>query len=108
MSYHPVDKPETVASAIRIGRPVNGSKALAAIRDTGGAITTATDEKILEAQRVMAGREGIFVEPASAAPLAGLKRMVDEGLIARSERVVLVATGNGLKDPDVVARWRHA
>src|SRR5439155_22230574 len=106
MSYHPVDKPETVASAIRIGRPVNASKALAAIRETGGAITTATDAEILDAQRLLAAREGIFVEPASAAPVAGLKRMVEAGVVAPSERVVLVATGNGLKDPDVVARWR--
>jgi len=106
LSYHPVDKPETVATAIRIGRPVNASKALAAIRETGGAITTATDAEILDAQRLLAAREGIFVEPASAAPLAGLKRMVEAGVVAPSERVVLVATGNGLKDPDVVARWR--
>jgi threonine synthase len=105
MRYEPVDKPETVASAIRIGRPVNATKALAAIRGTGGAITTATDAEILDAQRRLAASEGLFVEPASAAPLAGLRKLVEAGVVDGSERVVLVATGNGLKDPDIVARW---
>jgi threonine synthase len=75
-----------------------------AIRDTGGALTMVPDAAILDAQRRMASLEGLFVEPASAAPLAGLKRMVDEGTVSRSESVVLVATGNGLKDPDVIAK----
>ena len=102
--YERVAKADTVATAIRIGDPVNAAKALRAVRDTGGALTTATDDAILDAQRRMAATEGIFVEPASAAPLAGLKRLVDEGVVARTESVVLVATGNGLKDPDAVAR----
>lgn len=103
-AYAPVAKPETVATAIRIGDPVNAKKALRAVRETGGVLTSVTDEVILDAQRRMAREEGIFVEPASAAPLAGLKRLVDEGRVARTESVVLVATGNGLKDPDVVSR----
>jgi threonine synthase len=96
---------ETLATAIRIGNPVNASKALRAVRETGGALASVSDEAILDAQRRMAATEGLFVEPASAAPLAGLKRMVDEGTVARTESVVLVATGNGLKDPDVVQRF---
>ncbi len=95
---------DTLATAIRIGAPVNAAKAERAVRDTGGVFAIVTDEEILEAQQAMAAREGIFVEPASAAPLAGLKRMVDEGAVARSESVVLVATGNGLKDTDVVSK----
>ena len=102
--YAPVKKPETVATAIRIGDPVNAKKALRAIRETGGALTAVGDDAILDAQRRLAQEEGIFVEPASAAPLAGLKRLVDEGVVSRTESVVLVATGNGLKDPDVVSR----
>jgi threonine synthase len=104
-AYRPVEKAETLATAIRIGRPVNAEKALRAIRDTGGAITAVPDEAILDAQRRMAQEEGLFVEPASAAPLAGLKKLVDAGVVSPSESVVLVATGNGMKDPDVVSRF---
>jgi threonine synthase len=102
--YQPVAHAETVATAIRIGAPVNAAKAMRAIRDTGGALTLVPDAAILDAQRRMASLEGLFVEPASAAPLAGLRRMVDEGVVSRAESVVLVATGNGLKDPDVIAK----
>lgn len=104
--YERVERPETVATAIRIGDPVNAAKALRAVRETGGTLTSVPDADILDAQRRMARDEGLFVEPASAAPLAGLKRLVESGAVARSESVVLVATGNGLKDPDVVERWR--
>ena len=103
--YAPVARPETIATAIRIGDPVNARKALKAIRETGGALTTVTDAAIVDAQRRMAREEGLFVEPASAAPLAGLRRLVDEGVVARTESVVLVATGHGLKDTDAVARF---
>ena len=106
--YAPVAKPETVATAIRIGDPVNATKALRAIRETGGALTSVSDAAILDAQRRIAREEGVFVEPASAAPLAGLKRLVDEGVVSRAESVVLVATGNGLKDPDVISRHAAA
>jgi len=104
-SYHPVEHAETLATAIRIGKPVNAQKALRAIKDTGGAITSVPDAAILDAQKRLAQEEGLFVEPASAAPLAGLKKLVDQGVVARSESVVLVATGNGMKDPDVVPRF---
>ena len=104
LPYAPQPGADTVATAIRIGAPVNAAKALRAVRDTGGALASVPDDLILDAQRRMATQEGLFVEPASAAPLAGLKRLVDEGVVSPSERVVLVATGNGLKDPDVIAR----
>jgi len=106
--YAPQAHAETIATAIRIGAPVNASKAMRAVRETGGVLSTVTDEEILEAQRTMAAREGIFVEPASAAPLAGLRRMIAAGEVSRSESVVLVATGNGLKDPDIVSRFAAA
>ena len=104
-AYAPVAKADTVATAIRIGNPVNAAKAMRAVRDTGGTLASVTDEEILDAQRRLAATEGLFVEPASAAPLAGLKRLVEAGEVSPDERVVLVATGNGLKDADVVARF---
>ena len=104
-AYAPQAKADTVATAIRIGAPVNAAKAMRAVQATGGAFAIVSDEEILEAQRLLAAREGLFVEPASAAPLAGLKKLVEAGHASRSESVVLVATGNGLKDPDVVSRF---
>ncbi|HUR68293.1 MAG TPA: threonine synthase [Candidatus Thermoplasmatota archaeon] len=104
-AYEPQKGAETLATAIRIGAPVNAAKAERAVRETGGAFAIVSDEEILEAQKTLAATEGIFVEPASAAPLAGLRKLVAEGIASRSESVVLVATGNGLKDPDVVARF---
>ncbi len=98
------ERAETVATAIRIGDPVNAVKVLRALRESGGSAIAVPDVEILAAQKRLA-REGVFVEPASAAPLAGLARMVERGDVARSEEVVLVATGNGLKDPDVIDRW---
>ncbi|RLI23938.1 MAG: threonine synthase, partial [Candidatus Hecatellales archaeon] len=101
----PVEKPETVATAIRIGAPVNWRKALRAIRESGGTALKVTDDEILEAQRLLARVEGLFVEPASASTIAGLKRFLEEGLIDRDETVVCVATGHGLKDPDTPVRF---
>ena len=100
----PVESPETVATAIRIGAPVSWKKALRAIRDSDGTAETVTDEEILEAQSMLARCEGLFVEPASASSIAGLKNMVELGEIDRDETVVCVATGHGLKDPDVMRR----
>jgi len=100
----PVENPETVATAIRIGAPVSWKKALRAIRDSDGTAETVTDEEILEAQSMLARCEGLFVEPASASSIAGLKKMVELGEIDRDETVVCVATGHGLKDPDVMRR----
>ncbi|MBW3582561.1 MAG: threonine synthase [Euryarchaeota archaeon] len=97
-------RPETVATAIRIGHPVSWPKARAAVMETGGTVTTVTDEEILAAQRALASLEGIFVEPASAASLAGLRKLVHVREVDARERVVCITTGNGLKDPDAVLR----
>ncbi|KXA90131.1 threonine synthase, partial [candidate division MSBL1 archaeon SCGC-AAA259B11] len=96
----PVENPETLATAIRIGDPVNGPKALLAIRRTEGTAESVTDEEIVKAQKMLARLEGIGVEPASAASIAGLKKLVDMGEIDRSERVASVVTGHLLKDPE--------
>ena len=98
----PEPSPETIATAIRIGAPVNAEKALTAIRATGGTATTVTDAEILAMQRDLARKEGIGVEPASAASVAGIKRLVEEGAIDRDERIVCVVTGHLLKDPETV------
>jgi len=102
--FVPEAHPETVATAIRIGNPVSGKKALRALYDTGGAATDVTDEQILAAQRLLGRTEGVGVEPASAASVAGLLKLVDEGIVDRDERVVCICTGNLLKDPDTVIR----
>jgi threonine synthase len=96
---HPVDAPETLATAIRIGRPATWDPALDAARDSGGELRAVSDEEILEAYREVPRREGIFCEPASAAGVAGLRAAVREGRIARESRCVCVLTGHGLKDP---------
>jgi threonine synthase len=100
----PVKNPRTVATAIQIGSPVNGSKVLRAIRDSEGSAETVSDREILDAQRTLARLEGIFVEPASAASIAGLERLRESGTIDSSDLVVCVTTGHGLKDPSIVDR----
>ena len=100
----PVSTPETIATAIRIGAPVSWKKAINAIRDSGGTAETVTDEEILEAQKTLSRLEGLFVEPASASSIAGLKKLVENGEIDKDERIVCVTTGHGLKDPDVAIR----
>jgi len=94
-----VAKPETVATAIRIGNPVSWKKALRAIRASGGTAETVSDAEILNAQKMLARHEGLFVEPASASSIAGLIKLRANGVIDRNETVVCVATGHGLKDP---------
>jgi len=91
----PVAHPETVASAIRIGNPARWEEAMTAMRDSGGAIRAVSDAEILDAYKLLAAREGIFCEPASAASVAGLLRYGADG----AERVVCALTGHGLKDP---------
>jgi len=98
----PEDRPETIASAIRIGNPVNAAKALHAIRTSGGVAESVTDKEITEAQLELARLEGIGVEPASAASIAGLKKLVETGEIERDERIVCITTGHLLKDPERV------
>lgn len=95
-------KPETLATAIRIGNPVSGRKALDAIYSTGGHAIEVTDEEILASQMLLGRREGVGVEPASAASIAGLRKLLDEGIVDRDERVVCICTGNALKDPEVM------
>jgi threonine synthase len=101
---HPVDKPETVATAIRIGRPARGEQAVQAAEESGGRIIAASDEQILAMQRHLA-HEGLWVEPASAAGLAGLAIEIQAGrLDPHGQRLVVVCTGHGLKDPDIITR----
>ncbi|HKL97625.1 MAG TPA: threonine synthase [Methanocorpusculum sp.] len=96
--------PETIASAIRIGNPVNAEKALRAIRETGGTAESVTDEEILAMQRDLARYEGIGVEPASAASVAGIRKMAQMGLLDKDEKIVCVVTGHLLKDPETVIK----
>ena len=100
MQGHDVDDPETVATAIRIGRPASGNLAVAARDESGGLIEAVTDEQILDAQAFLAAQEGIFVEPASAAAVAGLLKLKSEGRLDPNQRIVITVTGNGLKDID--------
>ncbi len=93
---------ETRATAIRIGQPVNAPKALPAIRQTGGTAVSVSDEAITAAQRALA-EDGIGVEPASAASVAGLRKLSDQGVIGDDEQVVCLTTGHLLKDPDAAA-----
>lgn len=96
----PIANPETVATAIRIGNPASWKFAEAARDESGGIIDMVTDEEILAAYKLIAGREGVFVEPGSAASLAGVIKSVKAGKIPAGSQVVTVFTGNGLKDPD--------
>jgi len=95
---HPIDNPETLATAIRIGNPASWDLAVAARDDSGGLIDSVTDEQILEAYRLLANREGFFVEPASAASVAGLLQQAERGLVDAGSTIVCTVTGNGLKD----------
>ena len=101
---HPVDHPETIATAIRIGNPASWAQAVAARDDSGGRIDAVTDEQILEAHRLLSAREGIFVEPASAASVAGLLACARAGLVPAGASVVCTVTGHGLKDPQWALR----
>lgn len=96
----PVEHPQTVATAIRIGNPASWTGATDAMRESHGRIGKVTDEEILAAYRLIARTEGIFVEPACAAPLAGLIRCVKEGSIPSGSIITATMTGHGLKDPD--------
>jgi threonine synthase len=98
----PVESPETVATAIRIGNPASWRGAEAARDESGGLIASVSDDEILEAQLAVAQLEGVFCEPASAAGVAGVRRLAAEALIGREETVTCILTGHGLKDPDAV------
>nr|WP_188430895.1 threonine synthase [Kroppenstedtia guangzhouensis] len=94
-----VDQPKTMATAIRIGNPASWKSAVEAANESGGKIDSVTDEEILEAYRDLAQKEGVFSEPASAASLAGVKKLCRSGEIPKGARVACILTGNGLKDP---------
>ena len=96
----PVENPETIATAIRIGAPVSALKALRAIYDSDGLAETVTDDEILYSQKLLARSEGIGVEPASAASIAGLRKLVETGEIDKGEEIVCIVTGHLLKDPN--------
>ena len=97
----PIAEPETVATAIRIGHPQSWDHALTAVRESGGRFDAIADEEILATQRLLAQREGVFCEPASASSLAGALREIRAGRIPDGSSVVCTLTGHGLKDPDI-------
>ena len=97
---HIVENPQTVASAIRIGNPASWEAASNAVKESSGAIDSVTDEEILEAYRMVAATEGVFCEPASAASVAGVMKLSQQGKLREAEIVVCTLTGHGLKDAD--------
>jgi threonine synthase len=104
----PVLHPQTIASAIRIGNPASWKSAERARDQSGGVIDAVSDDEILDAYRLLASREGIFGEPASAASVAGLLKLKRDGLDLTGKRVVCIITGSGLKDPDMAVSSTQA
>lgn len=100
-----IEAPQTIATAIRIGNPASWKQAVAARDESGGIIDSVTDDEILAAYKLMAGKEGVFGEPASAAPLAGLLKMLKQGKSYKGKTIVCIVTGNGLKDPDIPTKF---
>ncbi|MGH7409489.1 MAG: threonine synthase [Candidatus Methylomirabilis sp.] len=100
----PVQKPESVASALMAGDPLDGLKALAVLRESGGCALSLTDGEILQAQQQIARQESIFVEPSGALPIGALAPLLTSGRVRGDESVVCIATGNGLKDPKAALR----
>ncbi|SEM68042.1 threonine synthase [Paenibacillus sp. OV219] len=100
----PIAEPETIATAIRIGNPASWKTAVAAAEESEGQINFVTDEEILHAYKLIASREGIFAEPASAASIAGVLKLKREGKFQGGETVVCVLTGHGLKDPNIAIK----
>jgi threonine synthase len=103
---YPIENPQTVATAIRIGNPASWQKAVQARDESGGLITTVSDEEIISAYKLLPAKEGIFVEPASAASVAGLLKLKKEGFFSNSKggKIVCILTGHGLKDPDLAIK----
>ena len=100
-----IDRPKTLATAIRIGNPASWKGALAARDESGGVIGCVSDDEILAAYKLLARKEGVFGEPASAASVAGLIKMVKQGLKLSGKKVVCIITGTGLKDPNLPAKF---
>jgi threonine synthase len=97
---HPVKDPHTIATAIKIGNPASWKQAEAARDESGGLIDMVTDDEILDAYKLLASKEGVFVEPASAASVAGVMKLSKSGFFKKACRIICVLTGHGLKDPD--------
>ena len=97
---HPIPDPETIATAIRIGNPASWKGAVAAAEESNGSISIVTDQEIIEAYKLVASKEGIFIEPASAASVAGLMKLAKAGKVPDGSIVVCILAGHGLKDPD--------
>jgi threonine synthase len=101
---YPIEKPETIATAIRIGNPASWTKATAARDESGGLIDMISDDEILAAQKLLAAKGGIFGEPASAASLAGVLKLVKKGQSFAGKKLVCIITGNGLKDTEIALK----
>jgi len=101
---HPVTEPETIATAIRIGNPASWRQAVEARDTSGGLIEAVTDEQILAAHRLLSSKVGVFVEPASAAGVAGLLMLAEQGRVPVGARITVTVTGHGLKDPQWALR----
>jgi threonine synthase len=99
-----IERPETIATAIRIGNPASWKRAEGARDESGGLIDMVSDEQILEAYRMLASLEGIFCEPASATSLAGVIKLYHKGFFKKGDIAVLTVTGHGLKDPDIAIK----
>lgn len=97
---HPIERPDTVATAIKIGNPASWARAEAARHESNGRIEIVTDDEILQSYGLLASKEGVFCEPASAASMAGVRKLADEGYFPSGATVVCTLTGHGLKDPD--------
>jgi len=104
---HVVEKPETIATAIRIGNPASWKAALSVREESKGLMDSVTDDEILEAYRYLSGREGIFAEPAAAASVAGLMKCGKKGMLKKGQTIVCTLTGHGLKDPDTATKVRN-
>jgi threonine synthase len=100
-----IEKPKTLATAIRIGNPASWKNAVVARDESGGLIDSVTDDEIVSAYKILARKEGVFGEPASAASVAGLIKMVGHGLKLSNKKVVCLITGTGLKDPSLPAKF---
>lgn len=101
---HPISKPETVATAIRIGNPASWKSAEEARDESGGMIDVVSDEEIIQAYKLVASTEGVFCEPASAAGIAGVIKLSQNGYFKGGETIVITLTGHGLKDPDIAVK----
>jgi threonine synthase len=97
---HPIKNPKTIATAIRIGNPASWKQAERARDESGGLIDMVSDAEILKAYKLLAAKEGVFAEPASAASVAGLLKLAKKGYFRRAAKIVCILTGHGLKDPD--------